>query len=248
MPLMLVFAILSSGTGEVNIVPSPFWSLTILYFLQVIAVIVLTINMTRKLRAFERKYSSRGVDAALPVGETFSRWKLGWMTAPDLLETWLVEMSAEGNDSAMGSMRFTFERGAPKRVSYILDYQWRPSTGYTEIHKSAGWQLKYTSSYLFMKYSLWAKVYEEGELRPKLTYDIRENKAKTRKILWAQCSANLIALAFIAFVLWIYFSNGQEFALSSFQHFIVKALIVSIFLQIYQVIRTIRYAFRMRKV
>lgn len=247
MPLMLVLLVLSDS-GEVDIVPSPFWSLTILYFLQVIGVIVLTIRMTRKLRAFERKYYDFGVDEKEPVGNTFSKWKPNWMTAPDLLEEWLEEMALQGNHLVrMQGIRFTFEKGAPKLVAYACDYQWRPAPSYTEIHKSAGWQLKYTSSYSFLKYSIWAKTYEEEESKPQLTYDVDEKKVQARKVMWAHWSSNLIGFIMIPFALWISFRHSLEFTWTPYRRILVGGLFVAVFLQLHQVVRTIRYAMRMRR-
>ncbi len=247
MPLMFIFLILSSS-GEVNIIPSPFWSLTILYFLQVIGVIILTIQMTRKLRTFERKYYHTGLDEKLPVGKTFTKWKPNWMTAPDLLEAWLTDMALRGNHLVrMQGIRFTFEKGTPKHVSYICDYQWRPTPSYTEIHKSAGWQLKYTSSYSFLKYSIWAKVYGSGEPKPQLTYDMDERRAQFRKVVLAHWCSNLFGFAMIFLGLWISFSNALAFSWTPYQRFLVGGLIVAVFIQVYQSIRTIRYTMRMRE-
>ena len=83
------------------------------------------------------------------------------MYAPDILENWLSKMAAEGNHLVRigrSGLRFVFEKGTPKRVSYVFDYQLKASPSYFDVHKSAGWQLKYTSPYSFTKYSLWSST------------------------------------------------------------------------------------------
>ena len=96
------------------------------HLLQSLVIITLAIYAARKLRAFERKHFNTGVDETKPTGETFSEWKLSWKEAPDLLENWLSDMAAEGNHFVrIGKQngRFNFQKGEPKHVSYVYDYQ-----------------------------------------------------------------------------------------------------------------------------
>lgn len=248
MPIILLLTILFQGFEEANIVPSPFWILTILYFIQVIGVICLAIYATRKLRMFERKFFNTEVDESERVGETFAKWKPNWMAAPDLLENWLSDMSAEGNHLIrVSGPRFTFEKGLPKRVSYVYDYQLRTSPNYYDIHKIAGWQLKSTSPYSFTKYSLWMKEYDESEKKPQFTYDAIEKDVQVRKVLLASIMQPVFQVIVSLFVLRLNFSIHKELGWTPFQLFLVSALIISFIIPLFSVIQTIKYALRMRK-
>ena len=232
-------------------VPSPLWSITFLYFIQAIAVIVLTFYMTTKLRAFERKYFSTSVDAGISIGKTFAKWKFSWMYAPDLIENWLSDMSEEGNHLVqVGKLgtRFVFEKGAPKLVSYVHDYQLKTSPNYYDIHKSAGWQLKFTSPHSITKYSIWQKEYEAGGEKPQFTYDAAEKKAQVRKVLLTSTSLVVYFLVILAFNLWLNFFTYQAHDQSLFQQIIIGLLIVTSFVPIRIAIRTFLYARRMRNV
>jgi len=235
---------------ESTFVPSPLWSITILYFLQVIAVIILAINMTRKLRAFDVKFFSASVDTVSSVGKTFSKWKFGWMYAPDLLETWLSDMAMQGNQlvrvSKMGP-KFVFEKSTPKLISCVYDYQLKASPNYYDVHKSAGWQLKFTSSSWFTKYSIWQKEYEIGEEKPRFTYDSIEKKGQVRKVMLVNASIAGYLLVILSFALWINLSTYHIYERTTFEQILLGLLIISPLAPIFLIFGTVRYAFRMRK-
>ena len=181
LPITMLLAFIS---GEaIDFVPSPLWTITIVYFMQVIGVIWLALHATRKLRSFERKFFDSAIDTTENlVGKTFSKWKFSWSSAPDLLEDWLTEMAAEGNHLVrIQGARFIFQKGKPKQVSYVYDFQLKTSLHYHDIHKSEGWQLKFSSPYSFAKSSLWMKEYEAGEVKPEFTYDLVKRKHMSGK-------------------------------------------------------------------
>ncbi len=235
---------------ESTFVPSPLWSITIIYFLQAIAVIVLTIYMTQKLKTFNVKFFSASVDTVRSVGETFSKWRLGWMYAPDLLENWLSDMAMQGNHliriSKMGP-EFVFEKNTPKLVSYVYDYQLKASPNYYDIHKNAGWQLVFTSSSWFAKYSIWQKEYEIGEEQPRFTYDSAEKKRQVRKVMLVNVSLVVYLLVILSFVLWINLSNYYVYERNTLEQILLGLLFISSLAPIFLIFQTVRYAFRMRK-
>lgn len=243
--MLLVLFFPDNGT----FVASPLWSITFLYFIQVIAVIILTINMTRKLRVFERKYYSTAVDEEVPTGNTFTKWKLGWTVAPDLLENWLSDMAAEGNHLVrMRGMRFIFKKGKPKQVSYVYDYQLKASPSYYDIHESAGWQLKFTLPHSFTKYSLWLKEYEMGEKKPRFTYDRKERKAQVRKVLYMGLGYTAYSIAITLFILWVGLGIHSEDGLYLVNKIIFVLLGISLLIPFFSIVRLMKYAYRMRKV
>ncbi|MBE1553159.1 DUF2812 domain-containing protein [Sporosarcina limicola] len=248
--LIMLMVMFSLGPAEGNVKSSPLWSIPILYFLQGITVIGLTIHATRKLRAFERKFFSTEVDELSPIGKTFVKWKFGWMHVPDQIENWLSDMAAEGNHLIRVGKpvtRFTFEKGAPKRTSFIYDFQFKASPTYYDVHKSAGWQLKFTSPYSIMKYSLWMKQYEEDEGKPRFTYDSSERKAQVQKVLLSTTGIFLLMVAVAIFFLSLNYSMYRTGSWSLFNKIIFAAFIVTFSFHIVNMVRTLKYALRMRR-
>lgn len=244
----MILTLLLSGDVQNSIEPSPLWSITILYFLQVIAVIWLAIFAIRKLRTFEKRFFLTGMDHHLErTKRTFSKWKFCSMCAPDRLEDWLSQMAASGSrlvHVGQQAMRFTFQKDAPKMVSFVFDFQWKASPTYFDIHKSVGWKLLFTTPYPWMRYSLWMKEYREGEEKPQLVYDPMEEKARVRKLFWG----NMVSFSFpIAIALLVLFTIVPSFHAEGWdwsQHFLIGALLFSLIMPISHISRTIAYRLR----
>lgn len=216
-------------------------------FVQSIVLIVLAIYATRKLRGFERKYFSSAVDETQLYGKTIKKWRFGWTTEPDLLEKWLCAMALEGYHLVrIRGARFTFTKGERKHVSYVYDYQFKASPNYYDIHKEAGWQLKFTSPYAIIKPSLWMKEYESGGDRPLLTYELPERKVLVRNVLLSNLGLTIFLVVITWYVLWLNFSLHEEGGWNLWGRFIVSALGVSIIHSLYSTIRSFKYAIRMR--
>lgn len=227
---------------------NPLWMLTFTYFIQVTVVIWIAIYSIRKLRAFERKYFDTGIDEEIIVGETFGKWKPGWFYAPDVVENWLSDMAAKGNHFVdIFGTRFRFERGTPKCVAYVHDLQWRAGPNYYDIHKSAGWQLKYSTRYTFMKHSLWMKEYEVGEELPQFTYDLAEKKVQVRKVVLGNISITLFFGILYGYLLKMNFTLYQEIGWSAFGLFFISIFVVSFAVPISILIQTVNYFLRMRR-
>lgn len=249
-PFVIAMLTLVFAPDKVNFVASPLWSLTILYFLQVIVVIIFTISMTRKIRAFEYKFFRNTVENEETVGEKFTKWKFAWVYAPDLLEKWLCDMAAEGNQLVRVSKNwptFIFEKGMPKQVSYVQDFQWKTAPEYFDIHNSAGWKLRFTSSSWLFKYSIWEKEYSLGEVKPRFTYDLVEKKAQVRKVVFASSIIVSYLLVILLFASYMQLINIQTIKESLLQQIIIGLLIISTSSPIFILIRTFLYALRMRK-
>ncbi|MHA6259154.1 DUF2812 domain-containing protein [Sporosarcina sp. CAU 1771] len=213
--------------------------------LQSLVVVFLAVYTSIKLRRFENKFFETSIDEQTTKGETFVKWKFGWMYAPDLIENWLSDMAAKGNHLVRvgkPGTRFIFEKGAPKHVSYLYDYQLKTSPDYYDIHKSAGWQLKFTTQFSFTKYSIWQKDYEVGEKKPEFTYDALEKKAQVRRVVISSMTLTLYLLAVLAINLWLNFVNYQQSVIN--QVFVVL-LIITLLIPIHLVTRVVLYARRM---
>ena len=219
-------------------------------FVQSFVLIFLAVYARRKLRAFERKYFSSSIDKKTPVGETFTKWKFGWMYAPDLLEDWLSEMAAEGNHLVRvgwPGARFIFEEATPKCASFIYDFQLKSSPNYYDIHKSAGWQLKFTSPYSISKSSLWMKEYADDEEKPRMTYDLEEKKKHVRKVLLSSIGTTVFTIAIAIFVLRSNVLMYETDGWSLFGKVLVWAILISFISPLILSIRSLKYAIRMRK-
>ena len=236
---------LFGSMGE--IVGSPLWAITALFALQGIATIVLAIYIQRKLRSFEIEHFEVQTDTDMRMGKTFSKLRIGWMYAPDLLEKWLSEMAVEGYHliQVTGSgTRFHFAEGEAGNVSYMYDFQPKVAPAYYAIHKSAGWQLKFKSSFACMKYTLWAKPYEVGDKIPRLTYEKAEQKGQVRRIMTMNSIMVSYSFALLMFALWMNFTI--DFDRSLVHKIILAFLIASSISPIFLVTRVLLYYRRMR--
>lgn len=247
LPLFLIFTIITSSgeSVEFTVEPSPLWFLTLLYFLQVIAVIILAVTMTRKLRAFERNYYDMETDEEVFVGKTFAKWKPNWMTAPDITEKWLEEMALKGNHLVkVQATRFVFEKGSPKRIAYALDFQWKASPTYVEIHKSAGWKFMYTTAQSFLKTAIWAKEYNENEEKPQLTYDLEERKGQKKKVLISQGGSTILITFLMGFLLWNLVIESEFIIWPVYRYFLIIGLSGATMMNLYSLIRLGNYALK----
>lgn len=252
MPLLMMLTSLIMvlrGIGTVH--PSPFWSVTVIFFLQILFVMGLAIFVYQKVRRFETTFFGGAMDVEESSGNTFVKWRFGWMYAPDVLENWLSKMAAGGNHLVrigQPGIRFIFKKGTPKRVSYVFDYQWKTAPSYFDVHKSAGWQLKYTSPYSFTKYSLWSQPYDDGFDKPRFTYDAKEKKAQVRKVVLSVVTLFVYLVVVTSFALLANYSMYQDTGWTLFGRVIVGLMVAGLISHILLVVRTLQYAFRMRKV
>lgn len=239
LPVFLLVIVLGGG-GSAEFESSPYWWITILYFLQVIGVLILTLTMTRKLKAFERIYYDMEVDVETSVGKTFAKWKPHWMMRPAVTEKWLEEMAMSGNYLVkVQATRFVFEKRQPKQVAYALDFQWKASPVYAEIHKSSGWKFIHKTAQSFLKTAIWAKEYQTGEEKPQLTYDAKERKAQKQKVVVAHGGTMIFMLLLIGFILRGLINSSMYIDWSLYHSFLVFALIVTIVIDFYLLIRII---------
>ncbi|PKH12236.1 DUF2812 domain-containing protein [Planomicrobium sp. MB-3u-38] len=173
--------------GGVDIVESPLWLLTFIFFAILLGIMVLGIYSIAKITGTNKELDGT-TDGFWPVDEIdqqsekelkrAGRWvtkvKFSWMYSPDKMEKWLESMEQRGLNlyrvNKIGTI-FHFVKGEPRRIVYSIDYQRGPTESYFAIHHEAGWHEEFTSFSNMEKWTIWSKTYGETEERPQLYSD-----------------------------------------------------------------------------
>lgn len=117
-----------------------------------------------------------------------------WIYEPDKLEKWLETMEEKGlnlyNINKLGNT-FYFIEGTPKKVRYIVDYEYIAKESSKEIYMQDGWRDIYRTKGSITKYTLWSKEYLEN---PPEIYTEKEDKVHNAKKILITYS---ILMAFI---------------------------------------------------
>lgn len=206
--------------GGINIVESPLWILTFIFFAILLGSMVLGIYSIAKITGTNKELDGT-TDGFWPVDEIDQqsekelkkarRWvtkvKFSWMYSPDKMEHWLESMERRGLNlyrvNKIGTI-FHFIKGEPRRIAYRVDYQRGPTQSYFAIHREAGWNEEFTSLSNMEKWTIWSKVYNEGEERPQL-YSDQSSRLKHAKRIAVTYTAMFSPL--VAF--YIYFIIGN---------------------------------------
>ena len=159
----------------VNIEPSPFWSITIIFYGLVYYSFLKLYFANKKLAKEISRHPGEspnleGTEAS-PPGKIIRRTKLGWMYAPDKLERWLEKMEEEGYNlhrTGWSGTVFYFLEGKPRRVKYCADFQYKADNSYFDIHKDAGWKEVLTRGAHLERWTIWSREYGDGEEEPRL--------------------------------------------------------------------------------
>ncbi|GAA0437449.1 hypothetical protein GCM10008983_12870 [Lentibacillus halophilus] len=176
MPLLINGLVLMTG-GSIHVVGSPFWAITIAYLIVVWGLVPYSfIKLYRSLKRLQHSHTETQNRETFftTTGRIVTKWKFGWNYAPDKLEQWLRDMEEDGYNLtriSMAGLRFHFQEGEARKVSYCVDYQNSHRPSYFDMHKQAGWQLMYTSDVVLAKWAIWAKEYQTEEAPPTLYSD-----------------------------------------------------------------------------
>ncbi|XKE94498.1 DUF2812 domain-containing protein [Metaplanococcus flavidus] len=173
--------------GGIDIVESPLWILTFIFFAILLGIMVLGIYSIAKITGTNKELDGT-TGGFWPVDEIdqqsekelkkAGRWvtkvKFSWMYSPDKMEQWLESMEQRGLNlyrvNKIGTI-FHFVKGEPRRIAYSIDYQRGPTESYFAIHREAGWHEEFTSFSNMEKWTIWSKTYGETEERPQLYSD-----------------------------------------------------------------------------
>ncbi|MEH7353296.1 DUF2812 domain-containing protein [Neobacillus drentensis] len=197
--------ILFSADSKVEVVESPYWIFTYLYFGVLIAIFILGLYSVVKINRTNKKLLNEKINRDELFSKTQGKGKLnkaeekklkrsgqlvikrrlGWMYAPDKLEQWLEKMEEQGYNLyrvSRAGTTFHFFVGHPRKVSYCADYQNIADESYFDIHRDAGWNSVFQSYGSLQKWSIWSREYSEGEDRLQIYSDKTNQLKHARKI------------------------------------------------------------------
>jgi len=202
---LLISLLISLVGGPVTVVPSPLWSLTVLFWLIIIFIIYCFIKLMVTNRRLHKTFTAVNGEEAktLSSGKPIVKWKPGWQYSPDKLEQWLEQMELQGyNLHRVGrpGARFIFTRGSSRRVKYCVDYQNISDRSYFDIHREAGWKPVYTTSLGGLtRWTIWSQEYNEGGEPPRLYSDRGHLLKHARRIA---VTHSCLFLPLIALYIW----------------------------------------------
>ncbi|WP_422124433.1 DUF2812 domain-containing protein [Planococcus sp. X10-3] len=204
--------------GGSNIVESPMWVVTYLFFAFVLGSVIFGIysivkitRTNKELEVTETIYTTAVIDQRdtqtekelKKAGRLVRKVKFAWIYSPDKTEQWLESMELKGFNlhrvNKLGNV-FYFITGEPRRIAYRVDYQRGPTESYYAIHREAGWKEKFVSYSNMEKWTIWSQVYAEAEERPQL-YSDRSSRLKHAK----RIAITYTALFFPLVAFYIYF-------------------------------------------
>ncbi len=163
------------------------------------------------------------------MSSTKSIFRWWWIWQSEKIEEWLEEQERQGwhlMEVKPSLMRFYFQKGEPRTIRYVFDYQTEVNDDYVMLYEDAGWESLNDGK---NRWYLWRKPYEANkpESRPEIYSDIdsiiqRNNRMKrtliivglvlipsmvmgiTAQLLWQVRLAFIISYVFI----WILFIYG----------------------------------------
>lgn len=191
----------------VKIMESPFWAITYIGAVFTLLAFVVSIYSVFKIRRnnhllIKAHFNSLAFDKDEDLQEYFpfdfeeeqmliksgklkKVRKFTWMNDPDKLERWLEKMEAKGFNlfyiSRTGTT-FYFLKGEIRLVSYGTEYQNIPDETAFFLHKENGWEHIFSSRSSWQKWTIWAKVYDEGIEKPKI-YSEKEGHLKAARTI-----------------------------------------------------------------
>ncbi|MFZ7943553.1 DUF2812 domain-containing protein [Neobacillus sp. 19] len=205
--MMLIFFLSSFGLSllspdsQVEVVESPYWIFTYLYFAVLVMAFVLSVYTVIKIHQTNKNLLNEKATTQNTLGKTYlskseekeykqsgrliRKRKLGWMYAPDKLEQWLEKMEDEGYHlyrvSKTGTL-FYFLKGHSRKISYCADYQNISDESYFDIHQDAGWKKMFVSFGSLQKWTIWSREYPKGEVKPVIYSDKTNQLKQARKV------------------------------------------------------------------
>lgn len=208
--------------GGIDIVESPLWILTFLFFTIILGSAMLGIYSIVKINRTNKELEETGIFDTVSVtdqrnklaekelkkaGRWVTKLKLAWMYSPDKMEQWLESMELRGfhlyRVNQFGTI-FHFIKGEPRRIAYGVDYQSGPTQSYFAIHQEAGWNEKFASFSTIEKWTIWSKAYGKDQERPQL-YSNQSSRLKHSKKI--AITYTVVFLPFVSFYVYLIIGN-----------------------------------------
>ncbi|MDR6554278.1 DUF2812 domain-containing protein [Paenibacillus qinlingensis] len=98
----------------------------------------------------------------------------------ELISAWLENMEAQGwhlQRVNWNGLRFHFKKGAPRKMSYCVDYQMKVDPNYTSIFEDTGWDRIYSGAGWY----IWRQTYQE--VKPEIFTDIDSMIDRNKRLL-----------------------------------------------------------------
>lgn len=198
---LMIFSLMFFSDSPGEVVESPYWIITYLYFASEIVIWALSLYSVIKISKTNKKLLREkgeepnrvGLDIRKlrkaeekrlkQTGQLVVKRKFGWMYSPDKLEKWLEDREGLGFNLyrvSKNGTAFYFFKGSPRKMSYCTDYQNIVDESYFDIHKDSGWKCVFNSFSSLQKWTIWSREYSEGEERPQIFSD-KSNHLKHAK-------------------------------------------------------------------
>lgn len=222
--------------GIITVEPSPLWAITYVFLALTIGAIVLASYSILKIRKSNKalldeesgasavaksKINNVRTKMPSPSGKLIKKVKIGWMYAPDRLESWLENLEQQGYQlhhvGAIGTV-FYFVKGAPRHMSYHAEYMSTVESSYFSIYEDAGWLKVFESMSMMEKWVIWSREYRIGEEKPRIYNEGSSHLKRTRRM------AVMYTVLFLPMLL-IYASNASR----EFQEFMNEGSGLSLF-------------------
>jgi len=107
-----------------------------------------------------------------------TKWWVSW--EPEKIENWLEQEEAAGwhlQKVRRNVVRFHFQKGAPRKLRYCLDYQSDRDPSYKALFEEAGWEFVYSGGGWY----IWRMPYDE--VRPEIYSDLDSLIARNKRVL-----------------------------------------------------------------
>lgn len=221
--------------GTVSVEPSPLWAVTYLFLALTLGAIGLASYSIFKIKksnqamlreeagaaAAKSKNSQPTLEISQPSGHFVKKIKLGWMYAPDRLESWLEKMEQQGYQlhhvGPIGTV-FYFVKGEARRMSYHAEYMSTVESSYFSIYEDAGWLKIFESWSTMEKWVIWSREYRGGEEKPRIYTEGSSHLKRARRM------ASLYTVLFLPMI-FIYALNANR----EFQEFMNDGTALSLF-------------------
>jgi hypothetical protein len=115
------------------------------------------------------------------------------------ISAWLEDMASQGWHLlrvTMNGLRFYFEKGAPRKMSYCIDYQQvlkKEDPNYLGIFKDTGWENIYSGAGWY----IWRQSYQQAKAKPEIFTDTDSIVERNKRLIILFLAAIAAQLPFI---------------------------------------------------